>query len=66
MMTFEKLKTKFDMGIRELRGFKEHVGPSRSRKSAVEKMDEIAKIIEDLSNKISRMEIKNAKPDPYI
>jgi len=29
-------------------------------------MDEMDKIIKDLSNKISRMEIENAKPDPYV
>jgi hypothetical protein len=32
----------------------------------LEKMDEMAKIIKDLSNKISRMEIEQAKPDPYV
>jgi chromosome segregation ATPase len=29
-------------------------------------MDEMAKIIKDLSNKISRMEIEKSKPDPYV
>jgi len=29
-------------------------------------MDEMAKIIKDLSNKISRMEMEKAKPDPYV
>jgi hypothetical protein len=29
-------------------------------------MDEMANIIKDLSNKISRMEIENTKPNPYV
>ena len=29
-------------------------------------MDEMAKIIKDSSNKISRMEIEKAKPNPYV
>jgi hypothetical protein len=29
-------------------------------------MDEMDKIIKDLSNKISRMELDQAKPDPFI
>jgi hypothetical protein len=30
-----------------------------------EKMDDMDKIIKDLSNKISRMELDQAKPDPF-
>jgi hypothetical protein len=66
MTTSRKLKTKFEMGTREPRHFKEHVGPSGSGKNAEEKMDEILKIIKDLSNKISKMEMEQAKPDPYV
>jgi hypothetical protein len=66
MMEFRKLKTKVEMGTRETRHFKEHARPSESRKSVEEKMDEMEKIIKDLSNKLSRMEIENAKPDPYV
>jgi hypothetical protein len=51
---------------REPRHFKEQAGPSGSGKSAEEKMDEMAKIIKDLSNKISRMELDQAKPDTYV
>jgi hypothetical protein len=29
-------------------------------------MDEMAKIIKDLSNKISRMEMEKSKSDPYV
>ena len=62
-----KLKTKVEMGIREPRRFKEQGGPSSSGKNTQrEKMDEMAKIIKDLSNKISRMEIEKVKPDPYV
>jgi hypothetical protein len=67
MMASEKLKTKVDMGTREPKCFKEHAGPSGSGKSSSEeKMDEMEKIIKDLSNKISRMEMEKAKPDPYV
>jgi hypothetical protein len=54
------------MGAREPRHFKEHVGPSGSGKSVEEKMDEMEKIIKDLSNKISRTEIEKDKHDSYI
>jgi hypothetical protein len=66
MMASRKFKTKFEMGAREPGRFKEHVGPTGSGKSTKEKMDEMAKIIKDLSNKISRMEREKTKPDPYV
>jgi hypothetical protein len=66
MMAFGKLKTKVDMGTKEPKRFKEHAGPSGSGKFAEEKMDEMAKIIKDLSNKISIMELDQAKPDTYV
>jgi hypothetical protein len=65
-MASEKLKTKVEMGTREPRQFKEHAGPSRSRKSVEEKMDEMEKIIKYLSNKIFRMEMETSKSDPYV
>ena len=65
-MASGKLKTKVEMGAREPRHFKENVGPSGYGKSTEEKMDEMAKIIKDLLNKISRIEIEQAKPDPYV
>jgi hypothetical protein len=64
MMESRKLKTKVEMRSKEPRHFKEHAGPSGSRKSAEEKMDEMEKIIKYLSNKIFRMEIEQYKPDP--
>jgi hypothetical protein len=66
MMASRKLKTKFEMGKREPRHFKEHTGPSGYGKYTEEKMDEMAKIIKDLSKKNSRMEIEQEKLDPYV
>jgi hypothetical protein len=66
MMGSDKLKTKVETGTREPRRFKEQAGPSGAGNSAEEKMDEMAKIIKDLSNKISRIELDQAKPDSYI
>jgi hypothetical protein len=66
MMASRKLKTKSEMGAKEPRHFKEHTGPFRYGNSIEEKMDEMAKIIKYLSNKISRMEIEKAKPDPCV
>jgi hypothetical protein len=66
MMASRKLKTKVYMGTREPRHFKEHAWPFGYGKSAKEKMNEMAKIGKDLSNKISRMEMENSKPDPYV
>jgi hypothetical protein len=67
MMASGKLKKKVEMGIREPIRFKEQGGPSSSGKNThEEKMEEMAKIIKDLSNNISMMEIKKAKPNPYV
>jgi hypothetical protein len=65
MMASNKLKSKAETRTKEPKRFREHAGPSGSRKSAEEKMDDMAKIIKDLSNKISRMELDQAKPDPF-
>ena len=61
MMASRKLKTKVDMGTREPRNFKEQAGPFGSGKISSEE-----KIIKDLSNKISRMEMEKSKHDPYV
>jgi hypothetical protein len=67
MMASGKLKIKVDMGIRELRSFRGQAGPSSSGKNTQEeKMDEMDKIIKDLSNTISRMEMEKCKLDPYV
>jgi hypothetical protein len=65
MMASGKLKDKIEMGNKETRRFREQAGPSRSGRSAEDKMDDMAKIIKELSNKISRMELDQAKPDPF-
>jgi hypothetical protein len=65
MMASGKLKSKVETGTKEPKRFREQAGPSGSGKSAEEKMDDMAKIIKDLSNKISRMELDQAKPDPF-
>jgi hypothetical protein len=67
MMASGKLKTKVEMGIIELRKFKEQGEPSGSGRNAQdEKIDEMAKLIKYLSNKLSKMEMEKAKPNPYI
>jgi hypothetical protein len=65
MIASGKLKAKFEIGTREPRCFKEQAGPSRSRKSMEEIIDEMDKIIKVLSDKTSRMELDQAKPDTY-
>jgi hypothetical protein len=66
MMAFGKLKTKVEMGNQENKFFREQAGPSRSNRSTDDKMDDMARIIKDLSNKISRMEPNQSKADPFV
>jgi len=55
------------MGIREPRKFKEQGGLSGSKRNAQdEKIDEMAKLIKDLSNKLSKMEMEKSKTNPYV
>jgi hypothetical protein len=65
MMTSSKLKSKVEIGTKEPRCFKEKIRSYGYGKSMEEKMDDMDKIIKDLSNKISRMELDQAKPDPF-
>jgi hypothetical protein len=44
MMALGKLKAKYGMGNKETRRFREQVGPSRSGRSAEDKMDDMEKI----------------------
>ena len=60
-----KIKSKVETGTKEPKRFREQAGSFRSRKSVEEKMDDMDKIIKDFSNKISRMELDQAKPDPF-
>jgi hypothetical protein len=65
MMESSKLKSKVDTGAKESKRFREQAGPFGSGKFVGEKMDDMAKIIKDLSNKISRMELDQSKLDPF-
>jgi hypothetical protein len=42
------------------------VGPSGPSRSSDDKMDDMARIIRELSNKISIMELDQSKVDPFI
>jgi hypothetical protein len=52
-------------GTKETKRFREQAGTFGSGRSSEEKMDDMAKIIKELSNKISRMELDQDKPDPF-
>jgi hypothetical protein len=65
MMASGKLKMKFEMGAKETKRFREQAGPSGSGRSAEDKMDDMAKIIKELSNNISKMELDQAKTDSF-
>jgi hypothetical protein len=52
MMASGKLKTKIETGNRETKQFKEQAGPSGSGRSSDDKIDDMARIIKYLSNKI--------------
>jgi hypothetical protein len=65
MMASSKLKAKVEMGNRETRCFREQVGSSRSNRYTYDKVDDMAKVIKELSNKISIMELEHAKIDSF-
>jgi hypothetical protein len=65
MMASCKLKTKVDMVAKETKHFREQAGPSGSGRSAEDKMDGMAKIIKELSNKISKMELDQDKTNSF-
>jgi hypothetical protein len=66
MMASGKLKMKIEMGNRETKRFREQAGPSGSGRSSDDKMDDMARIIKELSNKISRMELDQSKDDQFV
>jgi hypothetical protein len=66
MMASGKLKTKVETGNKEIKRFRKQVGPSRSGRSTDDKMDDMEKIIKELSNKISKMELDQSKADQFI
>ena len=65
MMAYGKLKSKVETGNWEIKRFREQVGPSGSNRSTDDKVDDMAKVIKELSNKISRMELEQAKADSF-
>jgi len=65
MMESGKLKAEVETGTKETKRFREQAGTFGFGRSAEDKMDEMAKIIKELSNKISRMELDQARLDPF-
>jgi hypothetical protein len=65
MMASGKMKTKFDTGNKEIRRYREQGGPSGPGRSSEDKMDNMARIIKELSNKISRMKLDQDKNEHY-
>jgi hypothetical protein len=66
MMASGKLKTKMETGNKEIKQFREQAGPSGSGRSTDDKMDDMAKIIKELSNKISKIELDQSKADRFV
>ena len=65
MMASGKLKEKLETGNKKSRKFKEQGGSSGPGKSLKDKIDEMARIIRELSNKISKMELDKSKKDHF-
>ena len=65
MMASGKLKAKVETWTKEPKRFREQVGPSGSGRYTKEKMDDMANITKYLSNKISRMELDQDKPNSF-
>jgi hypothetical protein len=65
MMASGKLKAKTETINKENRKFKDQGGPSGSGKSAGDKIEEMARVIQQLSNKISKMELEKPRRDIF-
>jgi hypothetical protein len=65
MMASSKLKAKVETTNRDNRRYKEPAGPFGSNRYTDDRVDDMARIIKDLSNKISRMELDQAKDDSF-
>jgi hypothetical protein len=65
MMASGKLKARIETGNRETKRFREQAGPSGSNRSSDDRVDDMARVIKELSNKITRMELEQAKADSY-
>jgi hypothetical protein len=63
MMASGKLKAKVETTNRDNRRYREPTGPFGSNRYTDDRVDDMARIIKDLSNKISRMELDQAKAD---
>jgi hypothetical protein len=63
MMASGKLKAKVETINRENRRYREPAGPSGSNSYTDDRVDDMARIIKDISNKISRMELDQDKVD---
>ena len=53
------------MGNRETRQYRDQAGPSGSSRSSEDKMDDMARIIKELLNKISRMELYQSNNEHF-
>jgi hypothetical protein len=65
MMASGKLKAKIENLNKENKKFKEQAGPSGSGKSAGDRIDEMARVIQQLSNKIYKMELEKPRRDNF-
>jgi hypothetical protein len=65
MMASGKLKARIETGNRETKRYREQAGPSGSNRSSDDRVDDMARVIKELSNKITRMELEQAKADSY-
>jgi hypothetical protein len=65
MMASGKLKSKMETGNKETRRYREQGGSSGSGRSSGDKMDDMARIIKELSNKILKMELDQTKNDHF-
>jgi hypothetical protein len=63
MMASGKLKAKVETINRENRRYREPAGPSGSNRYTDDQVDDMARIIKEMSNKISRMELEQVKYD---
>jgi hypothetical protein len=58
MMASGNLKAKIETGNQETKRFREQAGSSESNRSTYDNVDDTARVIKELSNKISRMELE--------
>jgi hypothetical protein len=65
MMASGKLKAKTETGNKENKKFKEQGGSSGSGKSSGDRIEEMASVIRELSNKILKMELEKSKRDNF-